>query len=123
MIPIPDRVPYEELIQKVVAPHGPNWRSLSPRDRDSAWGVAIVRSVLDGVRPSLTELSSHLGVPIMLIKKAYNQLAVNGVFRGDKIRSDRILTEWKEKGKVTNDSMKLIPWCYYAAYASGDVGG
>lgn len=122
MISIPDRIPYEELIQQVVVPHGSSWRSLPPHERDGAWGVAMVRSVLDGVRPSLTELSSHLGVPIVLLKRAYNQLSANGVFRSNKIHKDEALKDWKEKGKVTTDALKLLPWCYYAAFASGAAG-
>ncbi len=122
MISIPDRIPYEDLIQKVVAPHGSSWRSLPPYDRDGAWGVAMVRSVLDGVRPSLNELSSHLGVPIVLLKRAYNQLALNGAFRDDAIHRDHGLKDWKENGKVTDDSLRLLPWCYYAAFASGAAG-
>lgn len=121
-VAIPEKVPYDELIQKVVAPHGANWRSLPPRERDGAWGVAMVRSVLDGVRPSLTELSSHLGVPITFLRRAYNQLSLNGVFRNDRIHRDHALKDWMEDKNTKNDSMKLLPWCFYAAYASGDVG-
>ena len=101
-------IPCEAAVRKVF---GSQWRSLGDYDRDGAWGVAIIRSVLDGVKPELMELSLHLGVDREVLRRAFNRLSVNGVFR-DVVYDDR----------PALDSGDIHAWCYYAGYASGHIG-
>lgn len=101
--------PYEEFITKIC---GEEWRSFSKEEVDGAIGVAIVKSVLDGIAPELNELSSHLGVPKYQLRAAYYALSMNGVFLRDRIHND----------KKALESGKAYPWCYYAGYASSLTG-
>lgn len=102
-------LPCEKLVRKVI---GDQWRSLPEREQDGAWGVAIVKSIIDGVRPELYEIASHLGVEKTLLWRANRRLTMNGIFRGNKLESDRSLLEAED----------VFTWCYYAGYASGFTG-
>jgi hypothetical protein len=101
-------LPYETLVRKTC---GSQWRHLSDAERDGAFGVAIVKSVSDGVEPDLNEIASHLGVERDLLVRAFRRLSLNGIFRRDWIYDDRALQ--------TDDQ---LAWCYYAGYASGATG-
>jgi len=102
-------LPCEATVRRVF---GNQWRSLNDQDRDGVWGVAIVRSVLDGVKPDLVELALHLGVDREVLRRAYKRLSMNGVFHHDMVYDDRPVL----------DSGDIHAWCYYAGYASGHVG-
>ncbi len=101
-------LPCEYLVRKV---SGRNWRDLSEPDINGAWGVAIVKSVLDGIHPDPREIASHLGVSKEELYPAFRKLSLNGVFLGDTIYNDT--------GLLSED---LMAWCYYAGYASGATG-
>ncbi len=101
-------LPYEGLVRRVC---GHQWRNLSGRELDGAWGVAIVKSILDGCRSDLSEIASHLGIDRESLQSAYRSLSMNGVFCRDRIESDKILR--------TDD---LTAWSFYAGYASGITG-
>lgn len=101
-------IPCENLVRQIC---GAQWRNLPEQERDAAWGVAIVKSVLDGVDPDLHELSSHLGVEKDLLIPAFRRLSLNGVFLTDRIRRDTPLRRGDQ-----------LAWCYYAGYACGAVG-
>ena len=47
------KLPCEKIVTKVM---GEQWRNLPDRDRDGAWGVAIIQSVVDGVKPNPGEI-------------------------------------------------------------------
>ncbi|HDZ15703.1 MAG TPA: hypothetical protein ENH60_12520 [Pricia sp.] len=79
------------------------------RDRDGALGLAIVKSVFDGVTPELNDISSHLGVNKEVLWKAFRRLKMNGIFQDDRISRETL------KDDDTN-------WCFYAGYASGYIG-
>lgn len=107
-------LPCERLIRKIC---GDGWRNLSFPDIDGAWGVAIVRSVLDGVGVSrepwmLRQIATHLGVQQPDLQDAFTRLNLNGVFLRDRIYGDR-------KSLNNND---LHAWCQYAGIASGATG-
>ncbi len=108
VIAIPE-IPYEKL---VCAIHGNDWRDLSENDLDGVWGVAIVRSILDGVRPSMREIISHLGVGPETIRDAFMRLSLNGIFLRGRIYSDRQALNKHDIGA----------WCQYAGIASGATG-
>lgn len=101
-------LPYEALVKKVC---GSQWRHLPERERDGAFGVAIVKSVLDGVEPDLNEIASHLGIERDFLVQAFRSLSLNGVFCRDFIYTDDALRR--------DD---LHAWGYYAGYASGATG-
>ncbi len=103
------RLPCESAVVRV---HGEKWRELPGRDLDGAWGVAIVRSVLDGVFPNLHDLGHHLGVHSDSLRAAFMRLSMNGMFLRSQIYNDR-------KALNNND---IHAWCYYAAIASGHNG-
>ena len=99
----------EQLVRSVC---GKQWRSLSSTELDGALGVAIVKSILDGVAEDLGEIASHLGVNRDLLYSAFRNLGLNGVFRENRINKDREALEDSDP----------IAWGYYAGYASGATG-
>lgn len=102
-------MPYESLVRSI---YGAQWRGLPEEDQDGALGVAIVKSVLDGLPPDLNEVSSHLGIDRELLRRPYKNLSMNGVFRNDKIHQDT---------QALNENDPHV-WGYYAGYAAGIVG-
>jgi len=105
-------LPCEAIVSRVL---GSQWRSLPEWERDGAWGVAIVKSILGpgneepGVKPDLVSLSNHLGVDREVLRKPYVRLIANGLLSDNLINEDRDALE----------SNSLHAWCYYAGYASG----
>jgi len=85
---------------------------LSKPDLDAAWGIAIVRSVLDGIRPEIGELARYLGVDGDTIADAYFRLSSNGVFKIGRLDRDR---------DVLNAG-DMLAWGYYGGYACGATG-
>ena len=102
-------MPYEKFISNIF---GDNWRYLQEPDVHGAWGVAILKSILDGVEPKLVKIAAHLNVEKWRLHKAYRHLFLNGVFLGDKIEQDRSALE----------AGNFHAWGYYAGYASGHAG-
>jgi len=108
-------LPCEELVRRII---GEGWRNLPAEEIDGAWGVAIVRSILDGVGCNeehswqLKRIAGHLGVDPENLKDAFMRLGMNGVFRNDKIKKDR---------KALN-GLDTLAWCYYAGLAQGATG-
>lgn len=93
---------------------GDSWRSLSGRDIDAAWGVAIVYAVASGVIPSPNALSSHFGVSKDNFQEAFMRLSMNGCFaRG----SVRIVSD-----KVHLLRGDLLTMGYYGGLAAGATG-
>jgi hypothetical protein len=99
-------LPYETLVRNVC---GAQWRHAADNERDGAFGVAIVKSVSDGVEPDLNEIASHLGVERAFLVRAFRRLSLNGIFRRD--LGDEALR---------CDDVKA--WSYYAGFASGATG-
>ena len=104
----PGRLPCESLIVRIC---GDRWRDLE-QDIDGAWGIAIVRSVLDGLSPNIYDISAHLGVDHDCLRPAFTRLNLNGMFLRDRIFNDR---------KALNDN-DAHAWCQYAGIASGATG-
>ncbi len=107
-------LPCGRLVRKIC---GEGWRNLPSPEIDGAWGVAIVRSVLDGVAISRTStmlrsVAHHLGVPSYELQTAFTRLSLNGVFLRDFIYKDR---------KALNNN-NIHAWCQYAGIASGATG-
>lgn len=100
---------YEHLIKKIC---GAQWKSLPDNERDAAWGIAIVKSVLDGIEPNLQDISNYLGVDRDTLLRPFKNLNMNGVFLHDRIQKD-------SKALKSEDS---LAWCYYGGYASGAIG-
>lgn len=102
-------LPCEDIVRKVC---GPQWRSLDERSKDAAWGIAIVRAILDGVPPDLRDLASYLGVDKDILFMAYRNLSLNGAFLCGRIQSDAKLLR----------SGDQLAWGYYGGYACGATG-
>lgn len=107
-------LPCERLIRKI---YGEGWRNFSSPDIDGAWGVAIVRSILDGVAAPrepwmLRQIATHLGIQQYELQTAFTRLNLNGVFLRDRIYKDR-------KALNNND---VHAWGQYAGIASGATG-
>lgn len=107
-------LPCERLVRKIC---GEGWRNLSAPNIDGAWGVAIVRSVLDGVAAPrepwmLRSIASHLGAQQHDLQDAFTRLNLNGVFLRERLYKDR-------KALNSND---IYAWCQYAGIASGATG-
>jgi len=107
-------LPCERLVRKIC---GEGWRNLPSPDIDGAFGVAIVRSILDGVAAPrepwmLRQIVTHLGVQQHELQTAFTRLNLNGVFLRDRIYGDR-------KALNNND---IHAWCQYAGIASGATG-
>lgn len=98
----------ETLVQKIC---GNEWKNLPEPDIFGAWGVMIVKSVLDGVSPKLTAVSKHLGIDEPTLRPAFENLTSNGVFANGMLERDR--------NDLNNEDM--LAWCYYAGYSSGVV--
>ncbi len=101
-------LPCERLVRRIC---GKQWRSLSDTEKDGAWGIAIVKSILDGVNSSLEDISLHLGVRSDNITRAWRNLSLNGALLRSRIR--------KDNGLIDGDR---LAWCFYAGYASGLTG-
>ena len=101
-----NELPCESLVRKIC---GSNWRNLPDPGIDGAWGVAIVRSIVDGVRPNTLAISAHLGVHVSSLRRSFHNLEMNGVLSS--IEND--------DGLNTTD---YLPWSYYAGYAGGYIG-
>jgi len=95
---------YEELMRNI---HGDNWKDLDGPDMDGVKGTLIVRSVLDGVKPKLYDISHHLGMESSDLARAFNNLQQNQAFY--RLSDDRHCL----------DASDTLAWCYYAGYASG----
>ncbi len=91
---------------------GDGWRYLPYIEINGALGIAIVKSILDGVKSDIREMSSHLGVDTERLRQPFTMLNLNGAFLHDKIPNDK---------KVLNANDKHA-WGYYAGMASGHVG-
>jgi hypothetical protein len=101
-------ISYENLVREVC---GNSWRSLPDDERQAAWGVAIVKSVLDGVKADLQDISTHLGVEKTHLQDAFHKLNMNGAFSDNRI--------YEDDGLENND---ITAWGYYAGYACGATG-
>ena len=101
--------PYESFMRHHM---GENWRYLPEPDIHGAWGIAIIKSVLDGVPLDPESIANHLGVMKWKIQTAFRGLNLNGAFMNNRLEKDR-------KDLESND---VHAWGYYAGYASGQTG-
>ena len=84
------------------------------QDFNGVWGVAIIRSILDGVSPNLRSIAFHLGTSSEKLRYAFTSLSLNGIFlHGHR----RIYNDRKEL-----DAKDQLAWSYYAGLASGATG-
>lgn len=104
-----NKMPYENVVSSMF---GSEWRRGSVQTLNGAWGVAIVKAVIDGAEVDLNAIANHLGVDRRLIRDPFTLLALNGVFMQDKIQKD-----YKE---IKNNGALALG--YYAGYAAGLTG-
>ncbi len=105
---------YEDSVRRVC---GDNWRSVGREERDGGYGVACMKAFLQGVRPSVSDLSSHLQVSIDEIVAAHTRLLRNGAFtpRFNAKRDEALL-------KNINEDDAQRAWGHIAALAGGFIG-
>lgn len=102
-------IKFENAIKSVF---GSQWKSLHPEERDGAFGIAVVKSISDGVESSVEAVANYLGVDRSHLYEPFNNLYMNGIFQNKKkIKEDRLLR--------AND---LVTLCYYAGYATASTG-
>lgn len=102
-------LPYERLVAAIC---GEKWRNLDGRDLDAAWGIAIVKSVLDGVAPEIGEIAAHLGVDRNDLYDAWRRLNLNGAIARRNLDRDRADLQRGDR----------LAWSYYGGFAAGAAG-
>ncbi len=98
--------------------YGEGWRNLGETDLDGAWGIAIVRSILDGVTPNPRSIASHLGVDtgagVDKLRHPFTLLSLNGIFLHNRIHDDH--------KALSREPYDQLAWGYYAGVACGATG-
>lgn len=102
-------IPCERLVRNIC---GSQWRTLSKPEIDAAWGIALVRSALDGARIDLVSLSNYLGVERLLLSDAYDRLRLNG----------KLLPRYLESDRTALLSDNQLAWGYIGGIAAGATG-
>lgn len=90
---------------------GSQWKSLPDQERAGAFGIAIVKAIADGVSLNIDHLASYLGVDRTYLFEPYDNLFMNGILNGSRIKDDLPLRK--------ND---LLALCYYAGYSTRSTG-
>ena len=106
---------YEEYVRRIC---GESWKTVSESERQGGFGVACVMAYMRGVKPSLPELSKHLGVTPDEINVPFVRLLRNGVFNRDRwnTKSDPDLL-----GNTGDDNAERC-WAFVAAVGGGFLG-
>lgn len=105
---------YEDLVKKIC---GDNWRSTAQEEKDGGYAVAMGIAFINGVRPSPSDFSKHLGVSTDDIITAYQRMSRNGVFRDEfGMKSDPALLGNKDSDEAAR------AWSHIAGMGSGFVG-
>lgn len=100
----------EEIIELV---YGAEWTStVRGNEINGVLGVAIIKSVIDGVNDDIEDIAAHLNTYRREIERSFSRLNMNGALLGHNLRKD--VDKLKE-----ND---IHTWCHYAAIAAGHVG-
>ena len=68
---------YEEIVADVC---GKNWRLVNKEEYQGGLGVAVVLSYLKGTKPTVDEISKHLGVLPDDLWEPFQRLLYGGVF-------------------------------------------
>ncbi len=109
---------YEDHVRKVC---GESWRTIDEQEAQGGYGVACMKAYLQGVKPSLPEISKHLGVTPDEIGGAFIRLLRNGAFNRDSRRQP--CWDAKNDHQLNNDREIDYPlWAFVAAVASGFLG-
>lgn len=102
-------MPYESVVSSIF---GHDWRKDSRETQNGAVGIAIVKSIADGVDCNINDISNHLSIERRYLREAFMLLSLNGIFIHDRIKKD-------SKNIKMNDPLALG---YYAGYAAGLIG-
>lgn len=111
----PEKIKYEHIIGSLF---GREWRNLPMRDRDGALGVAIICSILKGSKPTLYDVSKHIGVSMDDLYESFTRLSLNGAFSKTRINKDRD-SIFGQHGRSHDYYLALG---YWAGLASGYTG-
>jgi len=114
---------YEEIVADVC---GKNWRSVNKEEFQGGLGIAIVLSYLKGIKPTVDEISKHLGIASDDLWEPFQRLLYGGVFLkefnarmdpellGSGISSSALTIE-----NMTQETMTRNAWCHVSGVASG----
>lgn len=117
---------YELEIKKIC---GEDWKTVNDAERDGGYGVAIVIAYLRGVKPTLSELSKHIGVAPDELSRAFSRLFKNKAIGKNEtwnMKKDSYFTYFaKNADDVKNLESNLDffrNWSFVAAVAGGFLG-
>ena len=106
--------------------HFDNFFALRTEDLDGYLGVCMVLAFIDGVEPTLIEMSKGLGVNNHLLDDPYNRLKANYVFNDEfDIKEDTVLLGRRRlvHNQLLGDKHQTeLAWCNLAGLASGYLG-
>ena len=100
-------IPGDKLVKRMC---GVQWKSLKGVEYDAAVGMLLVKAVLDGVDPSVKNLSYYLGVNGSMFFRAFTNLSLNNAF-------GRI---YYDRGSLNRNDKTV--WGYYGGLAAGIAG-
>ena len=120
---------YNEVVCNIC---GDNWESGPYEEREGGYGVACMLAYLNGAKPTIEDISDHLGVKEKVIRVPFYRLLESGLFsKSFNARNDPTLigdgrtetSKHLEKDDYTftvSDSIQAA-WCQIAAVAGGLV--
>ena len=121
---------YESIVNAVC--NTPDWGNATEDERYGCIGVACVLSFIKGTKPSIREMSRHLGLYPDEIDIPLKRLSINGVFstRFD-IAKDNVLHGNIDDNVINTGRSEIVfsaadktrnAWCTIAGIASGFIG-
>ena len=114
---------YEEIVSDVC---GRNWRSVNKEEFQGGLGVAILLSYLKGIKPTIDDISKHLGVSSDDLWEPFQRLLYGGVFLKEfnarmdpELLANGISPTALTVENMTASDMTRNAWCHVAGIASG----
>jgi hypothetical protein len=102
---------YNDIISDIC---GQNWEESKEDEYFGALGIAIMLSYMNGIKPSVKELSKHLGVKDSLISIPFQKLLSCGVFS----KKFNAKADIELLGKGLNKSNSALRELYFSGKAS-----
>ena len=104
-----------------------DYKELEGTEKDSCLGIAMILSVMHGVKAKIQDLSLHLGISYGDLAEPFYRLRDNGVFNAETdVRNDRVL-KGAQLDMLTNQWMPAehatqVSWAHLAGIAAGVCG-
>ena len=114
---------YEEIVGSIC---GKNWRTVNRNEFQGGIGVAIVLSYLKGIKPTIDDISKHLGVSVDDIWEPFQRLLYGGIFLKEfnarmdpELLGNGISPTALKVECMTSKEMIRNAWCHVSGIASG----